>query len=205
MGYPAGHKEKTRNRIIAAARKLWKTQGYSGASVDRVMEEAGLTRGGFYAHFKSKDDLFAHALNENITLVHLDKLKEEGVDDFKEQRRQVIQNYLSPLYRDHPDQGCPLTSLAQEGARFQGAPQQAMSSVIEELVTWLSGGEKSNKGLAGLSMMVGALTLSRATHNTELSDKILQSVERELGQLFNDDPNKDILRRRSMEILKQTL
>jgi TetR/AcrR family transcriptional repressor of nem operon len=130
MGYPQGHKEQTRQRIIQAARRLWKRRGYGGASVDKVMEEANLTRGGFYAHFKSKDDLLTEVLSETLAVTTIERLRQEGVTDEKDLKKRILDFYISEQHCAFPEQGCPLTSLAQEGARFGKGPRRVLSRVV---------------------------------------------------------------------------
>lgn len=103
MGYPQGHKEQTRQRIVEAARKLWKSEGYKGAGIDRVMKEAGLTRGGFYAHFKSKDDLLDEVLCENMVHDGLAYFAKQGITEPQDQKEAVIDWYLGEGHRDHPE------------------------------------------------------------------------------------------------------
>ncbi|SCA56906.1 putative Transcriptional family [Candidatus Terasakiella magnetica] len=203
MGYPEGHKEKTRDRIIAAARKLWKSLGYQGASVDKVMQEAGLTRGGFYAHFKSKDDLFSQALDQDIAQGLMEEMDEEGVNSLDEKRKRIIDFYLSVEHRDHPESGCPLTALTQESARLGEAPKTVISGLVQRFSSWITGDKQSKQSLAALSMMVGTVTLARATKDSALSDEILQAAHKELDNMLNDNQHKEYLRRKSLSILNK--
>ncbi|NVK18956.1 MAG: TetR/AcrR family transcriptional regulator [Methylocystaceae bacterium] len=184
MGYPEGHKERTRTRIVDAARRLWKTKGYGGASVDKVMEEAGLTRGGFYAHFKSKEDLFEEVLLENKVRDGLELLKEKGITDTKAQMNAVIDWYLDENHRDHPEEGCVLTTLSQEMSRHRVKPRQRLSALVTRFGQWLGGETKQDKGYAALAMMVGAVSLARAHENPEVSAEILKQAKKEVKQLI---------------------
>ncbi|MDV7339217.1 TetR/AcrR family transcriptional regulator [Terasakiella sp. A23] len=185
MGYPEGHKAKTRERIVLAARKLWKTKGYGGASVDHVMKEAGLTRGGFYAHFKSKDALFAEALADHRLIEGLKKLEAKGITDRKEQQRYVIDWYLDHPHRDHPEDGCVLTTLSQEVSRLGNEPRGVLNIMVSRFGRWLSGEKEDKNGLAALSMMVGAVTLARAVgEDEELSSEILNQAKQELQKVI---------------------
>lgn len=188
MGYPQGHKEKTRQAIVQAARRLWKSQGYSGASVDKVMEEAGLTRGGFYAHFKSKDDLLMEALSEQLAADVIAGLKESGVHDYEEQRRHILDYYLSQRHRDHPELGCPLTSLAQETVRCGTGPRRIFKKAVQRFSRWLSGEQKQENGLAVLAMMVGAVTLARAVEKDDpLGEDLLKAARQGADDLLRRD------------------
>lgn len=184
MGYPEGHKERTRSHIVEAARRLWKVKGYSGASVDKVMKEAGLTRGGFYAHFKSKEDLLEDVLLENKVSDGLEILKAKGITEKKDQMVAVIDWYLDPNHRDHPEEGCVLTVLSQEMRRHPSGPRQRLSSLVTRFGHWLGGEKKQDKGYAALSMMVGAVSLARAHDDPKVSDEILAQAKREVKSLL---------------------
>src|SRR5688500_18168079 len=120
MRYPPGHKEKTRERILDAAATVFRRLGYQWAGVDAVMKEAGLTAGGFYAHFPSKEALFAqtlpYAMGQTRTLVGPDFDQLAG----SEWVRAVAERYLSPAHRRLVDKGCPLPALLPEVARASG-------------------------------------------------------------------------------------
>jgi TetR/AcrR family transcriptional repressor of nem operon len=188
MGYPSGHKEQTRARIIKAAQKMWKTKGYSGASVDAVMKEAGLTRGGFYAHFKSKDDLFAEALAENKLQEGLCRLEEAGITDIEKQKKAVINWYLGTDHRDTPDDSCPLTVFTQEAPRLGHKPRKVIGQIVQRFGEWLSGEKQDGAGLAAISLMVGSISLARAVDDRELSDQILLEGKKALKEMVREKP-----------------
>ncbi len=186
MGYPVGHKEKTRARIVSAAQKMWKEKGYSGASVDAVMKEAGLTRGGFYAHFKSKDDLFAEALAESKLQEGLCRMEDAGITDFESQRKFVVNWYLGKDHRDAPDDGCPLTVFTQEAPRLGSKPRRVIGQMVKGFGEWLSGESKQDGGLAAISLMVGAVSLARAVEDQDLSDQVLTESKAALIGMLED-------------------
>ena len=190
MGYPADHKEKTRQKIIKAARRLWKGNGFSGASVDMVMHEAGLTRGGFYAHFKSKDDLLVEVLSENKLLEGLKMLKAKGMDSPDMQRQAALEWYLSVQHRDHPEDGCPLTTLTQEIPRLGKRSRRVMSDMIRKFADWLRGDKQEVSGLAALSLMVGAVTLSRVVEDEKLAVEILIEAKEHLCRIMKHQEYK---------------
>jgi len=184
MGYPVNHKGKTRDKILASARKLWKSKGYDGASVDAVMKDAGLTRGGFYAHFKSKDDLLIEALAENKVIDGIRKMKEAGIIDPEIHRRETINWYLSLEHCNDPGEGCPLTSLSQEASRMNGKPRKILSSMVKRFANWIAGDVEERNGMAIVSMMVGAVTLARAIDDDVLSEQILSEAKRGVEKLL---------------------
>src|SRR5271166_4690014 len=129
MRYAAGHREQTRARILRAAGKVFRRQGYHAAGVDKVMEEAGLTAGGFYAHFDSKEALLAEALTcaaagishrRDIGLAGLPG--DEWLDAF-------LGRYLSMAHRREIEDGCPLTALVSEVARAAKPVQQSFATI----------------------------------------------------------------------------
>src|SRR5882757_6485383 len=107
MRYPAGHKEQTRAKILRAAAKVFRREGYHAAGVDKVMEEAGLTAGGFYAHFGSKEALLAETLTPAAAEagVPLD----EGLEAVAGRARlqAFVESYLSRAHLHRTEDGCP--------------------------------------------------------------------------------------------------
>ncbi len=112
MRYSPDHKEKTRARILESAATAFRRQGYHATGVDKVMEQAGLTAGGFYAHFPSKDALLAEALEHYAA--HASGKLEVGLEDASEleRARAIVDRYLTASHRGHPERGCPIPSLA---------------------------------------------------------------------------------------------
>ena len=178
MGYSAEHTARTRARILASARRLFKAQGVNDVSVDAVMADAGLTRGGFYAHFKSKEALVAEALAETPVLDLLHKHPRDA-----EWAQRVLSEYVGPLHRDHRASGCPLAALAADAERAGPAVRHAYTESLETLVAELEtrlGGRA--KALATLAMLLGGITLARTVDDTGLSDEILAACRAALAE-----------------------
>jgi TetR/AcrR family transcriptional repressor of nem operon len=168
MGYAPDHAACTRARILESARRLFKERGADGVTVDAVMADAGLTRGGFYAHFASKDDLFAQALAETTVF---DLLKRHDGADWM---RRVIEEYLGPLHRDRPGSGCPLAAHASQVSRGSSASRRAFTGTLTALSEELGQRLGSNdEALAMLALMVGGVALARAVDDRSLSDALL--------------------------------
>ena len=183
--YAAGHKQRTRRKIVEAAARRFRERGYRAAGVDQVMEAAGLTAGGFYWHFPSKQALLAEALG--LSLEQLRGQLLAGLDDLQgdEWLRAVVGRYLSRTHRDQPGGGCSLPALAGEIAREGRRPRAALQSYLEQVVAELSprtaplaGLPAEERVLATLALLVGALLLARAVPDPELSDRILSSARR---------------------------
>ncbi|WP_413208263.1 TetR/AcrR family transcriptional regulator [Rhodospirillum sp. A1_3_36] len=173
MRYDDAHKEATRERIVAAAGARFRREGIAGTGLARLMADAGLTHGGFYAHFASKEDLVRESLSWALDQTRAE-LKERAGGRGVEA---IIRSYLSPTHRDHPDAGCALASLAAEVARHAGDTRgvlaekaEALEGVIaDHLPEGWTEGKRTARARAILSLMMGALQLSRLQDSPEVS------------------------------------
>lgn len=183
--YPAGHKERTRARIVEAAARTFRRKGFAGAGIDEVMRTAGLTAGGFYAHFKSKDELFAAVLEQS--LVAAGRRLEAGLEGCAgdELLGQVVARYLSGVHRAGVEAGCPLPSLAAEVARagrktrqtFERALFTRLADLYERLPAD-EGMDARSCAVARLATMVGGMLLSRAVADESAAEGILAACRR---------------------------
>jgi TetR/AcrR family transcriptional regulator, transcriptional repressor for nem operon len=183
--YAAGHKDETRKRILTAAARRFRQKGFRAAGIDDVMGSAGLTAGGFYAHFPSKQALLAEML-----AVTLGQTREQLMAGLEQQQgaewlRSVVGRYLSRTHRDQPEGGCALPALAADVGRAGRPARRALQSYIEQIAAELAPRTPSAPGLppedrvlATISLLVGALMLARAVPDAELSDRILRSARR---------------------------
>ena len=194
MRYTSDHKAKTREQLLKAAAREIRAKGPDGVAVAGIMAQVGLTHGGFYAHFKSKDALIEAALEEMFRAA---KERSEPIiasADSREALRAYLDFYLSPAHRDGRDRGCPLPALSGDFARGDAAGRPRFSAGIETLFGRLEsalGGlgvaEPTVEAASMLSEMVGAIALSRATGDRERSDMILANVRKALGQRYGLD------------------
>jgi TetR/AcrR family transcriptional repressor of nem operon len=188
----AERKEISHERILESAGSLMRERGISGASVAGVMEGAGMTVGGFYAHFPSKQELVVEALREALRKSR--KMLLEGATGRKgaEWVKAVARSYLSRSHRDDPQVGCPLPAILGEAAREDAVVREALAAEIDDTIEEISShleetgsGDPRGEALAALSTMVGGLTLARALAGTPLSDAVLracrQHIERSLS------------------------
>jgi len=182
MGYPPEHKQQTRERIVAAARHLWKAHGYANVSINQIMKEAGLTHGGFYAHFKSKDELFSEAALDTKMLDRYRGMIAMPDVTSVQVFEMVLDYYLSAAHRDNPAEGCPLVALSEDvwrlGKGAQGAYAQLTDTAVKQL-THVLGGDEAVAHVV-LSAMVGAITLARGVGDEAKSLKILEDTKAEL-------------------------
>lgn len=196
MRYPPDHKQQTRARILAAALSVFRREGFAAAGVDGVMAEAGLTAGGFYSHFKSKNELLAAALTQALS----DARVLRGLDDPSpagaERVRAIVAKYLSPAHRRAMDRGCPMPPLLAELARQAAPARRVFEDALAELVASLAANLHETKSspaddqaLAMLSAMIGGMTLARAVADEALADRILSATRRMIeSQLPSRDP-----------------
>lgn len=182
------HKAATRERILSQAAALFRRDGVDGVSVPALMKEAGLTHGGFYAHFSSKDALIAEAVTRSLrqTADHLVTLAGRS----KDRAAAVIDEYVRPEHRDHPESGCAIAALGAETSRGDALVQRAMADGARGSAERLSetlglGDHASDDVLALYAGMIGAIVLARACGEDEvLSDRVLDVCRERLKRDF---------------------
>lgn len=181
MRYEAGHKEKTRERVLVEAAKAIRTHGPHRVAVADVMAKAGLTHGGFYAHFKSKDDLVAAGIGQMFEEAK-GRLVLDAADLTASQRlASYIGFYLSPQHRDTRSASCPLPFLNADAPRLTAASRQRFADGVAHLegqmarnLSELGRAEPDLEAGCVLAEMVGALALARAEPAPDRSDLILR-------------------------------
>ncbi|AYC33143.1 TetR/AcrR family transcriptional regulator [Pseudomonas cavernae] len=184
MRYPDTHKAETNQRIISEAAERFRRDGIGATGLQPLMKALGLTHGGFYAHFKSKDDLVQQALRAAA-----DKLDEACAETFAQDKplQQFIDNYLSGAHRANPGAGCPLPTMAAElGQRGQPSPitDEVVRNRLGMIEGALPGPQADEQSVVILSALVGALLLSRSVEDSQLSDQVLHSTQNWLKQAF---------------------
>lgn len=183
--------DKNREAIEEASSRLFRERGLSGVSVADLMAGAGLTHGGFYGHFESKDALAALACRrafEEAAGRWTRRVGRAG-EDKAAQLASLVKPYLAAAHRNHPGQGCAAASLAGDVAREPaGKPvREAYTEGLKDLVATLADTApqddpvaRRQTALVQMSTLVGAMMLARATAGDPLSDEILAAVRREL-------------------------
>lgn len=173
---------KNRERIIETAAKLFRERGFDGIGVSDLMKAAGMTHGGFYGHFKSKDELMAQACQRALA-DSLAALRLAAAQGGKTALSGVASTYLSPSHRDRPGQGCVMAALASEAPRHNRAVREAFTQgvraaidALEPLAPGKSKRAKREHAFAIYTSMVGALVLARAVDDASLSTEVLESV-----------------------------
>ncbi|MCD5997076.1 TetR/AcrR family transcriptional regulator [Pseudomonas sp. CDFA 602] len=196
MRYALDHKAQTHQRIVKEASARFRRDGIGATGLQPLMKALGLTHGGFYAHFKSKDDLVEQALRHAVD--EMKAITTEVFDhrDEQESLNYFIELYLSAKHKEEAETGCPLPSICLElGQRNQPSPMT--DEIVDHLLTLFENSlpcdDTNTKSILVLSSLVGALMLSRSTHDQQLSERILKTT-RELLQreVLGDQPAKNI-------------
>jgi len=181
--------EQNRRLIVETASRMFRLQGVENVAVADVMKESGFTHGGFYNHFKSKDDLATEAVASAFD--HAAKNLSEDIasgNDPQKALNSILANYLSPAHRDTSTGGCPATAFPVDSARSGKDVQAAFADGIEAYLEIFAGrmdGDKREvrqRAVALLSGIVGALLLSRAVKKSrpKLSDELLSSARKQI-------------------------
>jgi TetR/AcrR family transcriptional repressor of nem operon len=164
---------QNRQRILDHASRLFRERGFEAVSVAEVMKAAGLTHGGFYGHFASKNDLIAQAV------MHAMAADTVGGSEFGA----YLKAYLSPAHRDDPAGGCPVASLASDSRHQDGAAREAMAEGlgaqidrIARTLPALPAGERRRAAIGSWAAMVGAVILARAVDDPALSNAVLDET-----------------------------
>jgi TetR/AcrR family transcriptional repressor of nem operon len=175
-------KEKSHETILGSAARLVRERGISGARVADVMKGAGLTVGGFYAHFDSKEALVDEALRRTGAELRerlFTRLEEKPAEDRVEV---VLKRYLSPAHRDTQTLGCALPAVvgevgttAAEHRAVVAEQVDALSTRLEELLPKSRGASRRALAIGLVALMYGGLSLARALRGTELSDEVIRA------------------------------
>jgi TetR/AcrR family transcriptional repressor of nem operon len=183
MRYRPEHKAEVHQKIVKDASRRVLSEGLNGAAVAAVMRDTGLTHGGFYKHFESKDELLLESLREAFreiadNLAHAaEQLHPEGA------WKAIVKAYLTPDYCDHPERGCPLPALAPELARVD---KKMKGQIVNELVKYkdrmlpfMPGRRTADKERAFFSIfstMVGAMEIARMLPEPAMREMVLASA-----------------------------
>jgi len=183
MRYSEGHKQETRERVVKVAARALRAKGPDRLGVAEVMAQAGLTHGGFYAHFKSKDDLLAAAVEEAFRQGRNLWLRSTEERPGIEGLARYIENYVSEAHRDRIDTGCPIAALGAEFARTETEAGRIFAQNLDRLLGVIAERvpgetEASRKGLAAsvFAEMMGSVLLSRALSDRQASNQILAAA-----------------------------
>jgi TetR/AcrR family transcriptional regulator, transcriptional repressor for nem operon len=185
MPYSAQHKQETRNRILRSARRLFNRKGFAEVTIDEIMAEAGLTRGGFYKHFTSKDELYSEAISQFMCKDPPEAWQRKHVDLCAKGptlARMIMDAYLSREHFEDRDGSCPTLGLPSDVSRNSAAVKRAFRKVLDDMlsvfVANLSGPRARERGIALVSVCVGAMVVARAVDDQALADAFRKSARK---------------------------
>ena len=176
-------KAKTHDRIVGITSARIRETGIEGPGVAEIMQAAGLTHGGFYKHFGSRDDLIAEAADR--AFADGDRIVHEVTEGAQEPFAALVDWYVSTQHRDNPATGCPVAALSADvrrgDDRVRGAYRRQVERYLANLERLLGGGEDARRrATVALSTLLGSIVLARAIGDEALSDEILHDVREAL-------------------------
>ncbi len=173
---------ENRERIIAAAARAFRERGFDGIGVAELMRGVGLTHGGFYGHFASKEELMALACRRAV---------DDMLADWREQiaaapgdpAASIVAPYLSPAHRDAPGLGCLMAALGPNSARAPPQVRAAVTDSLERVLDTIAGEipdpdavDRRRRAIGVFASLVGAMVVARAVDDRQLSDEVLDAV-----------------------------
>jgi TetR/AcrR family transcriptional repressor of nem operon len=189
MPYTAEHKAETRTRIIKSARRLFNRNGFAEVTIDEIMDDAGLTRGGFYKHFAAKEDLYQAAVVQFICNEVPEQWQQKHIAPDARGRslaRMIVDAYLSREHYDDRDASCPMIALPSDVARENRAVKAAFRQVLDMIVTVFEANapkgamSKREQALATAATVIGGMVLARALDDPAISDELRASARRDV-------------------------
>jgi TetR/AcrR family transcriptional regulator, transcriptional repressor for nem operon len=191
MRYRPEHKAQVRQQIVKDASRRVRAQGLSGAAVATVMQDAGLTHGGFYKHFRSKDELLLESLGEGFREIADSLAKAAQQSKPGTAWKTVVKFYLSPEHCDHAEAGCPLAALAPELARVERSMKprvvNELTTYKSQLVPFMPGrrtADKERAFIAIFSTMLGAIGIARILPDPHARASVLATAREFLLRSF---------------------
>ena len=193
MRYDSEHKQRTHERVVKAAAKAIRAKGPDRVGVADVMADVGLTHGGFYAHFSSKDDLIAAAIGQMFEEARARLELETGDRTPRAALAAYVDFYLSPGHRDARRKGCPIAALSSDMPRLNvkvrtqfAAGRERLTRALAVLVDRVGGSADAEADAASMyAELLGALSLARMEPDAEKSNTILarsrEAIKRRLG------------------------
>ncbi len=180
MRYSREHKLETHARIVKRASVRLREKGAHGIGVAALMKEAGLTHGGFYAHFDSREALVIEAFPDAMDR-STERWRKLGESTPPEKRlAAIVESYLTPLHRDDPGHGCAIPTLGAEIARASPKTRKAFAAKLEQMIEMLSAQipelprkAARKQAIAAIAILMGTLVLARIAGSGEFSDEIL--------------------------------
>lgn len=200
MGYSQDQKIKTHERIVRTAAKRFREKGLEGVAIADLMKEIGLTVGGFYKHFGSRDDLVVESFRAASGPWEKQLLAaESGGPPLTYEN--LVDSYLSETHRDHPGNGCPISAwageIARDGKQIRSLLTERVKGGLELVANLLPQDDSAARSKAILTVcaLLGAVQLARAVSDETLSHEILESTREVLSQLVSRNPHAKAVRK----------
>lgn len=183
-------KRKSHKRILDEAARIFRERGAEATSVSDVMQAAGLTHGGFYRHFKSKDDLVAAAFKNAVDDVLAEMESAGSAEEKTAARESYIDTYLSPRHVENRGEGCPLAALAGELSRGEEMVRQEGYAALDRVSRLLSQEKEPAQGIAMLALMLGTVTLARFADSRETAKSVLDAGQKGVDLIQGEWPDR---------------
>ncbi len=182
MRYSKEHKQETHARIVKKAATRLREKGAHGIGVADLMKDAGLTHGGFYAHFDSREALVIEAFNYAMDRANERWRKATAEVPPEKRLALIVDGYLTALHRDEPGQGCAVPALGAEIARESPKTRKAFALKLDQMIEMIADQIQDlprkaarKQAMATLATMMGTIVMSRIAGNGEMSDEILSA------------------------------
>lgn len=200
MPFSSSHRAKTRKKIIETARILFNQYGFQNVTIDQVMHEAGLTRGGFYNHFRNKEALFSEAVSSFLMGRGAEWRNEAGIDPSNlkpEMAQQMVDAYLSPEHLGDLAGQCPMIALPSDVARADPETQEAFQQLLTAMVWLLETAipneqtDRRQNALASAALCVGGMVLARTLPSSQLAEEVRSAAHEAATQIISKPQSND--------------
>jgi TetR/AcrR family transcriptional regulator, transcriptional repressor for nem operon len=192
MPYSAEHKLQTRQRILESARRLFNSKGFAQVSIGEIMENAGLTHGGFYRHFKDKDELYAEAVRWFLCEEAPKPWRRPRRNGHKPRAERIVDAYFSRDHFDDSESCCPLIGLPSDvthgGDEVKAAYQDVLQKLLELVQADLVGSQARERALSVVALCVGGLITARGVADPGLAQELRHAAYRQAQTVLKARP-----------------
>lgn len=192
MPYSARHKRQTRQRILESARRLFNHKGFAEVSIGEIMEQAGLTHGGFYRHFRDKDELYAEAVRWFLCEEAPKPWQRPRANTRKPRAQRIVAAYFSRDHFDDRESCCPLIALPSDVARGGEAVKTAYQDVLEKLLALLqadlAGVGTRERALSLVALCIGGVVAARSVADPTLAEDLRRAAYRRAQTMLKAAP-----------------
>jgi TetR/AcrR family transcriptional regulator, transcriptional repressor for nem operon len=191
MRYDREHKARTHERIVKSASRQFRAEGLTGPGVINVMKASGLTHGGFYKHFKSKDDLLVEAVDQSVHEIGTQLIEWARQSKPGDAWKELVKKYLSIEHCEHAESGCPMAALAPDIARTPPSVRRKIRASMEryrkqvaEFMPGENAAAREKNFILIFTAMVGAMSVARTMSDVEDKQRVLALVRNHLLASF---------------------